>query len=176
MAILVELTEKNVKTNKTSKIVLEMPEFAINVSLSDEQNFERLGLNSENIIFISHIDWNGLDVPTHVNNEMYRNPNVIKTLVTLSKLQEMLDADENLVKAELDAKMSLDEILTNENMYLVNVDTEEKLGKYIAKYYFPAYYEMPEEMMKYFDFKKLAKDEIASGEFIPTSYGFIGRE
>lgn len=176
MTIFVELAEKNVKTNEITKLVLEMPEFAVNVSLPDEQNFERLGLNPENIIFISHIEWDDINVPTHINNEMYRNPDVIKTLITLSKLQELIDADEKLVKAELEAGFALDEIITNERAYLIDVNTEEKLGKWIAKYYFPAYYDMPEDMMKYFDFKKLAKDQISSGDFIKTSYGFIGRD
>ena len=152
----------------------DMPELCLNDSLPDEENLERLGIDSNKHVFMSHIYWDGVKIPTHENNALYRDPNVIKSLITLSKLQKVIDeTSEEIVNAEFEAGWTIEEVISDtELMNLIIAVNETELGYKYAEMN-GTFNEIPVSLHKFIDYGKYGKTLVNEYGFTKTSYGFL---
>lgn len=161
--------------NHAEVMSFDMPELCLNDSLPDEENLERLGIDPNKHIFMSHIYWDGIvKVPTHENNAMYREPNVVKTLITLSKLQKVIDeTSEDIVNAEFEVGWTIEEVISNTVfMKLITAVNETELGYKYAETH-DRFNEIPVSLRKYIDYGKYGKTLVNEYGFTKTSYGYL---
>ena len=152
----------------------DMLELCLNDSLPDEENLERLGIDPNKHVFMSHIYWDGVKIPTHENNALYRDSNVIKSLITLSKLQKVIDeTSEEIVNAEFEAGWTIEEVISDtELMNLIIAVNETELGYKYAEMH-GTFNEIPVSLRTFIDYGKYGKILVNEYGFTKTSYGFL---
>lgn len=94
MGIVVEITErvKCVKNAKSRETSLD-PRVKIKCfDMGEFKDVSKLNINPKMINFISKIYWNGVNVPTSDNNEIYvKNNELLKNLARIAELQRFID-------------------------------------------------------------------------------------